>query len=50
MTTIVVFALEMNPKEFDKKLKELEIKGRIEVIQETALLISTRILRRVQET
>ena len=33
-----------------KGLEELEIRGRVETIQTTALLRSARILRRVQET
>ena len=38
------------PQEPEEKLEELEINGRIETIQTTALLRSTRILRRVLET
>ena len=43
---IVVGALGTVPK----SLEELEIRGRIETIQTTALLRSVRILRRVLET
>ena len=34
----------------EKRLEDLEIRGRIEIIHTTALLKSTRILRRVQKT
>ena len=38
------------PKNIEKGLNQLEIKGRIESIQMTELLKPARILRRVQET
>ena len=47
---IVIGALGTIPKGLVKGLKELEIEGRAETIQTTALLRSTRILRRVLET
>ena len=47
---IVIGALETIPKALEKNLGELEIRGRIETIQTTALLGSARILRRVLET
>ena len=47
---IVVGALEIVPNSLEKRLENLEIRGRIETIQTTALLQSTRILRRVLET
>ena len=47
---IVVGALGTVPKGLEKMLEELEIRGRIETIQITALLRSARILRRVLET
>ena len=47
---IVIGALGMVPKCLEKNLSELEIKGRIETIQTTALLKSARIIRRVLET
>ena len=44
---IVVGALGTVPKNFEKRLEEsLEIRGRIETIQNTALLQSATILRR----
>ena len=47
---IVVGALGTVPKGLEKGLENLEIRGRIDTIQNTALLQSTRILRRVLET
>ena len=47
---IVIGALGMVPKGLERSLEELEIRGRIETIQTTALLRSARILRRVLET
>ena len=48
---IVIGALGTVPKGLEKSLSELEIKGRIETIQTTALLKSARIrMRRVLET
>ena len=47
---IVVGALGTVQKSLEKRLKNLEIRGRIETIQNTALLQSARILRRVMET
>ena len=44
---IVVGALGTVPKGFEKNLKELEIRGRIEAIQTTAVLGSARVARRV---
>ena len=38
------------PKNLEKRLENLEIRGRIETIQTTALLQSTRIVRRVLQT
>ena len=46
---IVVGALGTVPKHSEKRLEDLEIRGRIETIQTTALLQSARILRRVLE-
>ena len=46
----VVGALGTVPKGLEKGLESLEIRGRIETIQNTALLQSARILRRVLET
>ena len=46
---IVVSALGTGPKCLDKRLKELEIRGRIGIIQTTALRLAL-ILRRVLET
>ena len=50
MIPIVIGSLEMVLKGLERKLEELEIGGRIETIQTTALLILARILRRVLET
>ena len=47
---IVIGALGTVPKGLEKSLSELEIKGRIETIQTTALLKSARIIRRVLES
>ena len=47
---IVVGGLGTVPKSLGKIEEELEIRGRIETIQTTALLKSARILRRVMET
>ena len=47
---IVVDALITISKCLVKRLENLEIKGRVETIQTTALLRSARILRRVLET
>ena len=46
----VIVALGMNTKGLEKRLQELEIKCRIETIQTTALLRSSRKLRKVLET
>ena len=50
VTPIVIGALGMASKGFEERLVESEIRGRIETIQTTALLSSTRIPRRVLET
>ena len=50
MTTIVISALENIPEGLEMRLEELEIGGRAENIQTTALLRSFRILRKVLET
>ena len=47
---IVVGALETVPKDLEKILEELEIRGIIETIQTISLLRLARILRRVMET
>ena len=47
---IVVGTLGMVPKGLEKRLEEVEIRGRIEIIQTTALLKLARILKRVLET
>ena len=47
---IVIGALGTVPKALGKNLGELDIRGRIETIQTTALLGSARIPRRVLET
>ena len=47
---IVVGTLETVPISLKKRLEDLEIRGRIETIQTTALLQSARILRRVLVT
>ena len=46
---IVIDALDTVTKELIKGLEDLEIRGRVETIQTTALLRSARILRRVLE-
>ena len=50
MMTIAIGSLGTVPKGFEKRLKELEIAGRIETTQTTTLLKSARILRRILET
>ena len=47
---IIIGALDTVIKGLIKGLEDLEIKGRVETIQTTALLRSVRILRRVVET
>ena len=47
---IVIGALGTIPKGLMKGLEDLEIRGRVEDIQTTALLRSARIQRRVLET
>ena len=47
---IVIGAFGIVPKGILKGLEDLEVGGRVETIQTTALLRTTRILRRVQET
>ena len=47
---IVVIYFRMVPKDSEKRLDELEIRGKLEIIQTTALLRSARIVRRVLET
>jgi len=47
---IVVGVLGTVPIKLEKRLEDLEIRGRIETIQNTALLQSVRIFRRVLET
>ncbi len=47
---IVIGALGTVTKGLVQRLEELEIRGRVETIQTTALLRSIRILRRVLET
>ena len=47
---VVTGTLGTVPKRSERRLEELEIGGRIETIQTTVLLRSTRILRRVLET
>ena len=46
----VVYALGTVSKGLEKRLQELEIRGRIETIQNTALLRSSRILRRILDS
>ena len=50
MIPFVVGGLGMAPKGLAKKLAELEIRRRIDSIQNTALLRSAGILRKAQET
>ena len=47
---IVIGSLETIPKGLEIGLEDLEIRGRAETIETTALLRSARILRRVLET
>ena len=47
---VVLGTLRTIPKDLERKLKELEIGGRIGKIRITALLRSARILRKVLET
>ena len=44
---LVIGALRTVPRRLVKGLKDLEIRGQVETIQNTALLRSARILRRV---
>ena len=46
---IVIGALGTIPKGLVKRLEDLEIRGQVETIQTTALLGSSRILRKVLE-
>ena len=46
---IVIFALGTVTKRLVPGLEDLEIRGRVEIVQTTALLRSVRILRRVLE-
>ena len=50
MIPIVIGALGIVPKVSERGVEEFEIRERIEAVQTTALLRSSRILRRVQET
>ena len=47
---IVMDVFETVTKELPKELEDLEVGGRLETIQTTALLRTARILRRVLET
>ena len=47
---VVIGVLVTIPKNLEKILEKLEIRGRIETIQTTALLRSARIPRRIPET
>ena len=47
---IVVGALGTTPRGLVKGMEELKIRGQVETIQTTALLRSTRILKRLPET
>ena len=47
---IVIGAFGIVTKELLKGLEDLDVDGRVETIQTTALLRTTRILRRVLET
>ena len=49
VTLIVAGALGTVFKDLQKRLEKLETRGRIETIQTTALLKSSRILRKVLE-
>ena len=48
--SIVVVAFGTVNRDLEKRLAELEIRGRMETIHTTTLLRSARILKRVQET
>ena len=48
--SIVIGVFGTITKELLKRLEDLEVGGRVETIQNTALLRTARILRRVQET
>ena len=50
LTPIVVNALVIVPNDLKKGLQEWQIRGRIDIIQATALLRSARILRKILET
>ena len=50
LISIVIGAFGAVTNELVQGLEELEIRGRVETIQTTALLRSARILRRVEET
>ena len=50
MIPIEVGTLETISKSLEKSLEELKIRERIEIIQTSSLLRSTRILRKVLET
>ena len=47
---VKIGGFETIPKDLIKELEDLEIKGKIEIIQSTASLESAGILRRVLET
>ena len=47
---IIICTFRTVPKGLERELEEVEIRGRIEIIQTTALLRATRILRKVLET
>ena len=47
---VIIGALDTVTKGLVQGLEDLEIRGQVETIQTTALLISVRILRRVLET
>ena len=48
--TVIIGAHRTIAKGFVKKLEKLEIGGRAETLQTTALLRSARIVRRIEET
>ena len=50
LISIVIGALGTIHKELVKRLEDLEIRGKVETIQTSALLRSVTILRKVQET
>ena len=50
VTPIIIGTLRTVTKVFIQGVEDLEIRGRVETIQTTALLVSARILRRVMET